>query len=115
MINQRDRVITELRDKACTIWASGWLAFRHRAAKAFSGFNFNLQVLDEEEAEESISEDEADPEVLSDTPSSVPLLGEAEIPVEADSSPSPTGALPSNTHNLEARTTEAARRSTPNI
>ena len=27
MISQRDGVIAELRDKACTLWASGWLAF----------------------------------------------------------------------------------------
>ena len=27
MINQRDGVIAELRDEACTLWASGWLAF----------------------------------------------------------------------------------------
>ena len=38
MISQRDGVIVELRDKACTLWASEWLAFRSRAAKAFPGF-----------------------------------------------------------------------------
>ena len=27
MISQRDGVIAELRDEACTLWASGWLAF----------------------------------------------------------------------------------------
>ena len=27
MISQRDGVIVELRDEACTLWASGWLAF----------------------------------------------------------------------------------------
>ena len=42
MINQRDGVIAELRDEACTLWASKWLAFRRRAAKAFSGLDFNL-------------------------------------------------------------------------
>ena len=77
--------------------------------------DFNFQVPDEEEAEESDFEDEADPEVFSDAPSSVPLLGEAEIPTEAGSSPSPSRALPSDTHGLEARTTEAAHSSTPNI
>ena len=61
MISQRDGVIAELRDEAYTLWASGWLAFRHRVAKAFPGLDFNLQVPDEEETEESISEDEADP------------------------------------------------------
>ena len=62
MISLRDGVIAELRDDACTLWASGWLAFRCRAAKAFPGLDFNFQVhdLDEEEAEESISEDEAE-------------------------------------------------------
>ena len=68
--------------------------------------DFNFQVSDEEEAEESVSEDEADPRVLSDTPSSIPLPGEAEVPVEAS---------PSSLHGLEARTSEAARSSTSNI
>ena len=83
MISQRDGEITELRDEVCTLWASGWLAFRRRDAKDFPGLDFNLQVPDEEEAEESVSEDEADPKVFFDTPSSVPLLGEAEILTEA--------------------------------
>ena len=68
--------------------------------------DFNLQVPDEEEAEESISQDEADPEVFLDAPSSVPFLGESEAPAEAGSSPSPAGALPSNLQGSEARTTE---------
>ena len=33
MVSQRDGVIAELRDEACTLWASGWLAFRRRDAK----------------------------------------------------------------------------------
>ena len=115
MISQRDGVIAELRDKACTLWAFGWLAFRCRAAKAFPGLDFNLQVPDEEEVEEFVSDEEVDPEVLSDTLSSVPLPGEAEILAEASSSPSPAGALPSDRHDLEARTTEDARGSSPNI
>ena len=115
MISQRDGVIAELRDEACTLWASGWLAFQCRVAKAFLSLNFNLQVPDEEEAEESIYEDEADPEVLSDTPNSVPFPGEAEILTEAGFSPSPAGASSSDSHGLEAHTTEAARSSTPNI
>ena len=77
--------------------------------------DFNLQVPDEEEAEESVSDDEVDLKVFSDIPSSVPLPSEAETPAEASSSPSPNGALPSDTHDLEARTTEAACSSTPNI
>ena len=77
--------------------------------------DFNFQVPDEEEAEESVSEDEADLGVFSDTSSSVPLSSEAEIPAEAGSSPSLVGASPSDLHSLEARTTEAARTFTPNI
>ena len=26
MVSQRDGVVAELRDKTCTLWASGWLA-----------------------------------------------------------------------------------------
>ena len=77
--------------------------------------DFNFQVSDEEEAEESIYEDEEDPGVFSDTPSSVPLPSEAEVPAEAGSPPLLIGASPSDLHDLEARTTEAARSSTSNI
>ena len=78
-------------------------------------FTFQVPDLDEEEAEESVSEDEADPEVFSDTPSFVPLPSEAEVPVEAGSLLSPAGASPSNLHGSEARTTEATRNFTSNI
>ena len=115
LVSQRDGVIAELRDEACTLWASGWLAFQLRAVKVFSGLDFNFQVPDEEEAEESVYEDEADPGVYSDTPSSVPLPGEPEVLAEAGSPLSPAGALPSDLHSLEARTTEAPRSSTSNI
>ena len=42
MISQRDGVIAELRDEACTLWASRWLAFRSKATKDFPGLDFNL-------------------------------------------------------------------------
>ena len=74
MISQRDGVIVKLRDEAYTLWAFEWLAFRRRAAKVFLGLDFNLQVSDEEEAEEFVSEDEVDPEVFSDT-SNTPYRG----------------------------------------
>ena len=83
MVSQRDGVIVELRDEACTLWASGWLTFRRRAVKAFPCLDFNFQVPDEEEAKESISEDEADLGVLFDTPNSVPRPGVAEVLSEA--------------------------------
>ena len=77
--------------------------------------DFNLQVPDEEEAEESVSEEEGDPDVFSDTPSSVPLPGEAEIPAEAGSAPLPARASPFDSHDLEDRTTEVAHSSTLDI
>ena len=48
---------TEMKDEACTLWASGWLAFQHRAIKAFPGLDFNFPVPDpdEEEVKESVS------------------------------------------------------------
>ena len=100
MVNHRDGVIAELRDEACTLWASRWLAFQRRATKAFPGLDFNFPVLDpdEEEAEESVSEDEADPGVFSDTPISTPLPGEAEVLTEAGSLLSPIGASSSRLH-----------------
>ena len=115
MVRQRDEVIAELRDEACTLWASEWLAFRRRAVKAFPGLDFNFQVPDEEEAEESVSEDEAGPGVFSDTPNSVPLPGEVEVPAEAGSPLSLVRASPSDLHGLEAHTIEVARSSTSNI
>ena len=115
MVSQRDGVIAELRDEACTLWASGWLVFQRRVAKAFPGFDFNFQVPNEKEVEESISEDEIDPGVFSDTPSSIPLPDEAKVPVEAGSPLSPVGASPSDLHDLEARTSEAACSSTSKI
>ena len=77
--------------------------------------DFNFQVPDEEEVEESVYEDEADLGVFSDTPNSVPLSGEVEVPAKAGSPLSPTGASSSDLHGLEACTTEAARSSTSNI
>ena len=115
MVSQRDGVIVELRDEACTLWASGWLPFQRGAAKAFPGLDFNFQVPDEEEAEESVYEDEVDPGVFSDTPISTPLPGEVEVPSEAGFPFSLAGVSPFDLHGLEARTTEAARNPTSNI
>ena len=73
MVNQKEGVIAKLRDEACTLWASGWVVFQHKAAKVFLDLDFNFQVLVEGEAEESDSNNEADPVVFSDAPISVPL------------------------------------------
>ena len=93
------------------MWASGWLAFRRKAAKVFPGLDFNFQVPVEGEAEESNSNDEVDPVVFSDAPSYVPLPSEPEIeaPTEAGSPTSIAGTSPSDLHGLEVQVTEAAQ------
>ena len=75
LASRRGEVITELRDEACTQWASGWLAFQRRASRAFSDLEFNIKLSDEE-VEESASEAEADAgaEVLSGAPDCMPLI-----------------------------------------
>ena len=54
---RRGEVISELRDKAYTQWASGWLAFQSRASRDFPDLEFNIQLSDEK-VEESASEAE---------------------------------------------------------
>ena len=44
LVSKKEGVVTELRDEACTLWASRWLAFRCKAAKVFPGLDFNFQV-----------------------------------------------------------------------
>ena len=67
-------MIAELRDEACTQWASGWLAFQHKASRAFPDLEFNIHLSDKE-VEESVSEAEVDvgAEVLSKAPDRAPL------------------------------------------
>ena len=110
LVSRKEKVIVELRDEACTLWASRWLAFRSKAVKVFPGLDFNFQVPTEGKAEESDSDDEAGPVVFSDAPSTVPLPGEPEIeaPVGAGSPTWVTRTLPSNLYGLDVRVTEAA-------
>ena len=117
LVSQKEGVIAKLRDEACTLWASGWLTFRSKAAKVFPGLDFNFHVLAEAEAEESDPDDEADPVVFSDAPSSVPLPSEHEIedPTEVDSSTSVDGTSPSDLHGVEVLETEAAQSPASNI
>ena len=93
--NRRDEVITELKDEACTQWASGWLAFQRRASRAFPGLDFNIQLSDEE-VEESASEAEADAifEVLSGAPDRAPLPDDLRVPSKASFSTLPAEAPP---------------------
>ena len=104
-------MIAELRDEACTLWASRWLAFRRKAAKVFLGLDFNFQVPTEGEVEESDSDDEADLVVFSDAPNSVPLESEPKIEAlaAAGSPTSVLGTSPSYLHGLEVRVTEVAQ------
>ena len=73
--------------------------------------DFNFQVPTKGEVEESYFDDEADPVVFSDAPSSVSLPGEPEIeaPVEVGSPTLVVGTSPSDLHGLEIRVTEAAQ------
>ena len=54
---QRDEVIGRFRDEACTQWASGWLAFKRKAANVYPGLDFNFDIPSDEEAEDSLSAD----------------------------------------------------------
>ena len=53
-------MIVELRDEACTLWASGWLFFRRKASKVFQGLHFDFPVLAEAEIGESEFDGEDD-------------------------------------------------------
>ena len=88
-------MIAELKEKASSQWASGWLAFQPRASRAFLDLEFNIQLSDEE-VEESTFEvkDDAGAEVLSWALGRAPLPADLRVPPEASSSSLPAGALP---------------------
>ena len=94
LVSWRGEVIAELRDEACTQWASRWLTFKHRASRAFPYLEFIIQLSDEE-IEEFASKAEADAgaEVLSRAPDRAPLPDALRVPPEASSSTLPDGAL----------------------
>ena len=88
-------MIAELKDEACTQWASGWLAFQRRASRAFSDLEFNIQLSDEEvEGSASEAEVDAGAEVFSGAPDCAPLPDDSWVPPGASSSASPVGAPP---------------------
>ena len=66
--------------------------------------DFNFQVPAKGEAEESDSDDKAEPMEFSTVPNYVPLPGEPKIeaPVEASFPTSVAGSSPSDVHGLEA-------------
>ena len=55
LVAHRDEVIGRLMDQASAQWASGWLAFHHRATNVYPGLDFNFDLPSDEEAEESFS------------------------------------------------------------
>ena len=95
------------------MWASGWLAFRPKAAKVFPGLDFNFQLPAEGEEEESDFYNEADPVVFSDASNSVALPGEPEIEAPAAAG-SPT-SVASDLLGFEVRVTKAAQSPTSDI
>ena len=104
LASQRGEVITELKDEACTQWASGWLAFQRRASRAFPDLEFNIQ-LSNEEVEGFASEAEVDggAEVFLGAPNCAPLPRDSQVPPGASSSASPAGAPPFNSSTSASR------------
>ena len=95
LASRRGEVIAELKDEACTQWASGWLAFQHRASQSFPDLEFNIQLSDEEvEGSTSEAEVDAGTEVFSGAPDRAPVPGDPRVPPGASSSASPAGAPP---------------------
>ena len=99
LVTQRDEAIAVLKDEACISWASRWLAFQRRAAKAFPSLDLNFQVPSKEEAEESSSKSEVDPGMFLNSSRSINCSGDPEVPAEA-SSPSLHVGAPSSIKSL---------------
>ena len=95
LASRRGEVIAELKDEACTQWASGWLVFQRQASQALPDLEFNIQLSDEE-VEGSASEVKVDvvAEVFSGAPDRAPVPGDPRVPPGASPSTSPAGAPP---------------------
>ena len=103
----RGKVIAELKDKVCTQWVSGWLAFQRRASRAFPDLEFYIQLSDEEvEGSASEAEVDAGTEVFSRALNCAHLPGDSRVPPRASSSASPAGAPPfdSSTFTIQGPT-----------
>ena len=77
----KERVIVELRDEACTLWAYCWFSFQCKASKVFPGLRFDFPVPVEDKIGESESDREDDLGVSSTTPSSAFLPSDLEFEV----------------------------------
>ena len=104
LASRRGEVIAELKDEACTQWASGWLAFQRWASRAFPDLEFNIHLFDEE-VEESASEAEVGggAEVLLGAPDCAPLPSDLRVLPEASSSASLTGVPPFDSSTSASR------------
>ena len=104
LVSRRGEVIAELRDEACTQWASGWLAFQCRASRAFPDLEFNIQLSDDE-VEESTSKAGSDvgTEVFSGAPNRASLPADPRDTLDTSSSASPAEAPPFNSSIFPSR------------
>ena len=104
LASRRGEVIIELKDEACTQWASEWLAFQHWASRAFPDLEFNIQLSDVEvEGSASEAEVDAGAEVFLGAPDHAPLLGDSWVSPRASSSASPARAPPFDTSTSARR------------
>ena len=88
-------MIAELKDEACTEWASRWLTIQCRPSRSFPDMEFNIQPSDEEvEGCTSVAEVDGGAEVFSRAPDPALLPGDSRVPPGASSSASPVGAPP---------------------
>ena len=95
LASQSGEVIAELKDEACTQWASVWLAFQRRASRAFPNLEFNIELCDEEvEGSAFEAEVDAGAKVFLGAPDHAPLPGDSRVPLGASPSASPVGAPP---------------------
>ena len=104
LASRRGEVIAELKDDACTQWASGWLAFQRQASRAFPNLEFNIQLSDEEvEGSASEAEVDAGTEVFSGAPDRAPLPSYPRVPPRASPYASPAGAPPFGSSTFASR------------
>ena len=104
LTSRRGKVIAELKDKACTHWASRWLAFQCWASQAFPYLEFNIQLSDEEvEGSASEAEVDAGAEVFLGAPDRALLPGDPRVPPRASLSASPVGTPPFDSSTSTSR------------
>ena len=104
LASRRGKVIAELKDEACTQWASGWLAFQCQVSRSFPDLEFNIQLSDKEvEGSASKAEVDTGAKVLLGAPDRAPLPGDPQVPLEASSFASPAGAPPFDSSTSASR------------